>query len=122
MPLGKAALQYFEDLHGEIFRGGYELGEFLQRIQIREVVAREHFLFDETVESDEVADHAVALSDRAANSDLESVVVAVTMRVVALAVGGAVFFGGHFRAVQAVGGGEAVAAGEMGFHDSAFSF
>ncbi len=116
----KATLQYFENLDAEIFRGGHSLGEFLQRIQILEVVAGEHFPFDEAVEIDEVADHAGALVDRAADRDFEGVVVAVSVRIVAFAIGGAVLVVGHLCAVQAVRGGEEVAAGEMGFHDSSF--
>jgi hypothetical protein len=42
---------------------------------------------------------------------------AVTVRVVAFAVSGEIFFRGHFSAMQAVGGGESVAASEMSFHD-----
>jgi len=116
MRLLKAPLQYFEDLDAEIFRGGHSLGEFFQRIQILEVVAREHFLFDETVEIDQIADHSGAGVEGAADADLEGVVVAVSVRVVAFAVGSMVFVGGHFRAMQAVRGGEAIAAREMGFH------
>src|SRR5579863_9363928 len=113
MRLLEAALQYFVDLDREVFRGGYEFGEFLQGIQVLQVIAGEHFPFNKTVEIDEVADHAGAGVDRAADGDFEGVVVAVAVRVVALAVGGDVFLGGHLRAVQAVRRREVVAAGEM---------
>jgi hypothetical protein len=116
MRLLKAALQYFEDLDGEIFRGGHFLGEFLQGIQILQIVAGEHFPFDEAVEIDEVADHAGGGIDGAADGDFEGVVVTVSVRVVAFAVSGDVFFGGHVGAMQAVRGREAIAAGEVSFH------
>ena len=60
--------------------------------------------------------------DLAADGDFEGVVVAVSVGVVAFAVGGEIFFGGHFGAVQAVRGGEAVAAGEVSFHDQLLAF
>src|SRR5579863_3809138 len=112
----EAAVQYFKDLDAEIFRGGHSLREFLQRIQILQIVARHYFLFDETVEIDQIADHASALIDLAADGDFESVIVAVSMRIVTFAIGGAILFRGHGGAVQPVRGGEAIAAGEMSFH------
>ena len=51
-------------------------------------IAGEHFPFDESVEIDEVADHAGGGIDRAADGDFEGVVVAVSVGVVAFAVGG----------------------------------
>ena len=64
MRVGKAALQYFEDFDAQIFRSGHKCGEFLQRIQILQIIARDHFPFDKTIEIDEVADHAGAVVDR----------------------------------------------------------
>ncbi len=112
----EAALQYFEYLDREVFRGGHTMGEFLQRIQVIQVVTREHFPFDEAVEIDEIADHTCAWIDRAADGDFESVVVSVAVRVVALAVGREIFFERHLGAVETVRRREVVAASEMGFH------
>ena len=78
-------------------------GEFLQHIQILEMVAGEHLFFDEAVEIDEIEDHAGVLVNRAADGNFQRVVVAMSVRVVALAVGGEILGGGHFCAVQAVG-------------------
>jgi hypothetical protein len=63
------------------------------------VEAGEHFPFNEAVEIDEVADHAGALVDRAADGDFESIVVAVSVGVIALAIGSAVLFSGHLGAM-----------------------
>jgi hypothetical protein len=112
----EATLQYFEDLDSKIFRGGHGLGEFFQGIQILKVETKEHFPFDEAVEIDEVADHASSLIDLAAHRDFERVVVAMSVGVVALAVGREIFGRRHVGAVEPVRGREAVAAGEMGFH------
>ena len=118
MRQSEAALQYFEDLNREIFRGGHKLVKFLHRIQILQVIPREHFPFDDAVEIDQIADHARALVHRAADGHFERVIVAVPVRVVAFAIGGEILFGGHLGAVQAVRGGEMIAAGEMGFHEA----
>src|SRR5208282_1817212 len=116
MRLLKATLQYFEDFDGEIFRGGHKLGEFLHRIQILQVIAGEHFPFDESIEIDQVADHAGSGIDRAADRDFEVVVVAVPVGVVAFSVGGKILGSGHVGAVQAVRCRETVAAGEVSDH------
>jgi hypothetical protein len=117
MRFSEAALQYFEYLDTEVFCGRHDLGEFLQHIQILQVVAGDHFPFDNSVEIKQVADHSGLIVDLAAYGDFKSVVVAVSVGIVAFTVGGLIFVGGHARTVQAVRGGEAVAAGEMGFHD-----
>ena len=117
MRVGEAALQYFKDLNREIFGGRYKSGELLQCIQIRQVEAGKHFRCDESVEIDEITDHTSGVVDWAADRDLEGVVVAVSVRVIALAVSNAVFVGRHLGAMQAVRGGEAVTAGEVSFHD-----
>ncbi len=114
----EAALQFFEDLDGKIFRGGHKLAKFLHGIQVLQVITREHFPFDDAVEIHQIADHARGLVDRAADGHLERVIVAVPVRVVAFAVSGKIFFGGHVRTMQPVRRGEVVAASEMGFHEA----
>ena len=46
----KAALQYFVDLHAQIFRGGHAAAEFRQRVQVHVLVARQDFALHEAVE------------------------------------------------------------------------
>src|SRR5450755_16053 len=118
MRVVKATLQYFEDLHRKIFRGGHLLSEFLQGIQILQMIAGEHFPFDKTVEIDQIAEHASALVNLATHGDFECIVVAVSVRIVALAISHAIFVGGHLRTVQPVRGGESITASEMRFHES----
>src|SRR5215469_4476416 len=111
-----AALQYFEDPDAEVFGGRDVFCELRQGVEILKVIVSQHFPFHKTVEIDEVADHAGLLIDRAADRDLEMIVVSVTVGVVAFAIGGLVLGGGHLIAVQPVRGGEKIAAGEMGDH------
>ena len=87
MRMGEATVHYFVDLNTKIF-GGRNFGrEFLQGVQILVIVAGEHFPFDEAVQISEVADHAGFFVDMTADGYLDCVVVAVTMGVVAFAVG-----------------------------------
>ena len=118
MRLLEAALQYFVDLDAEIFRSRHGSGEFLQCIQILQVVAGEQFPFDESIKIDEVADHSGRGIDLAADCDFQGVIVSVSVRVVAFAVGREIFFRGHGFAVQPMGGGEQIAAGEVGDENS----
>ena len=115
--MGERALQYFKDLDAEIFRSRHGFREFLQGIQIFQVVAGEHFLLHALIEIDQVADHTRALIDLAADCYLEHVIVAVSVGIIALAVGRLVFAGGHLLVVQAVRGREEIAASEVGFHE-----
>ena len=95
MSVGERGLQYFKDLDAQIFRRGYGFREFLQRIQIFQVIAREHFPFQALIEIDEVADHARALIDLAADCNLKHIIVAVSVRIIALAVSSLVFVDRH---------------------------
>ena len=116
MRVREGALQYFEDPDAEILCSGHFFAEIFHRVQVLKVIAGEDFPFDAGVEIDEVADHAGGEVDRAADGDFEGIVVSVSVRVVALAVGGEVLSRGHFRAVEAMRGGEAIAAGEVSDH------
>ncbi len=112
----EAALHYFVNLNAEIFGGRDLLGEFRQHVQVLVAVAGEHFAFDEAIEIGEVADHASFLVDWAADCYFDGVVVAVAIAIITFAVGALIFFCRHRFAVEAVRGGEEVAAGEVGFH------
>jgi hypothetical protein len=118
MSVAEAALQYFEDLHTQVFRRGDVPGELLQRIQVLQVVPGEQFPFDKTIEVDQVADHASAVVHLPADRYLQDIVVSVSMGIIALPVDDAVFFDGEFVAVQAVGSGETVAPREVSLHAS----
>src|SRR5258708_2872040 len=118
MSVAEAPLQYFEDLYTEIFRGRDVPGELLQRIQVLQVVVGQHFFFDKTIQVDQVADHASAIVHRAAHRYFQSVVVSVSMGIIAFSIDGAIFFGREFAAVQAVRSGKSVTPGEMRFHAS----
>src|ERR1035438_412552 len=82
------------------------------------IVAIEDLISHETVEVDEVADHSGLSADLSADCDFDRVVVAVSVRIIALAIRGAVFGLRHLVAMQAVRGGEHVAAGKVGLHGS----
>ncbi|MCU1304774.1 MAG: hypothetical protein JWQ87_5058 [Candidatus Sulfotelmatobacter sp.] len=116
----EAAVHYFVDLDTEVLGGGNLLGEFRQHVQVFVAVAGKDFPFDEAIEIGEIADHAGVLVDGAADRHFDSVVVAVSVGVVALAVGGLILFWRHRFAVQAVRGGEEISTGEVGFHDFSF--
>ena len=115
MCLGELALQNIIDDGTEIFRGGHGICEFRTRIKVLQIESGDDGTVYALVQIDEIADHSV-LVYLASDGDFENVVMPVAIGVVALAVGCAVLFLGHPLAVQAMGCGEAEAAGEMGFH------
>ena len=112
----EATLQYFEDADAKIFCSRHNFSEFFPHIQILEVKAGEHFPFNKTVEVHKVADHASSGVYRTADGHFKGIVVSVAVRIVALAVDGAVLGLRHIFAVQAMRSGKAVAAGEMSNH------
>ena len=71
---------------------------------------------DEPIEINQITDHAGLVVDPTADGDFDRVVVPMSVGVIAFSVGVAVFFLGHFVAVQAMRRGEHVATGEVGFH------
>ncbi len=100
--------------YGEIFRGWDNGGEEGKGVEVLVVEGFEEVRVGEGVEVCEVGDHAGGGIDRAAEGDFDDVVVAMAVRVIALAEGLAILFGGEAVGVEAVGGGEVIAAGEMG--------
>jgi hypothetical protein len=116
MGVREAALQYFVDCQAEIFGRRYALPEFGQCIEVHMFVARQDFARHETVQDRQIADHARARIHRTADRDFQRVVMTVAVRIVALAVGGAVLLGRHFLAVQPVRSGKPVSPGEVCFH------
>lgn len=118
MSLPEAALQYFKDLHTKIFGSRHVSGEFLQRIQILQVVPGEQFPLDKAIKVDQIADHASVLVHWPADRYFQDIVVSVSMGIITFPVNGAIFFGREFLAVQAVGSGESVAPCEVSLHAS----
>src|SRR5579863_8366369 len=95
MSVRERPLQYFEDLDAQIFRSGHSFREFLQGIQILKVIAQEHFPLHALIEIDEIAYHSRALINWAADADFEPVIVAVSVRIIAFAIGSQVLFRRH---------------------------
>ncbi len=102
MSVREATLQNLEDFDTQIFCSRHNLSKFLNHIQILQVIAVQHFPFDKAVQICQIANHAGARLDGAADRDFERVIVTVAMRIVALAVRSTIFFGGHLGAVQPV--------------------
>ena len=67
----------------------------------------------EAIQIDQITDHSGLVVDGAADGDFDHVIVAVSVGIVALAVGRAVFFRRHGVAMQAMRGGKQVAAGQI---------
>ena len=108
-------IQKIEYDGAEVLRCGHRVRKFPTHIQILEIEFGYNLAVHAFVQIDQVADHAV-LVYVAAKRDLQDVIVPVAVRVIALAVGGAVLGVRHVLAMQPVRGREPIAAGEMGFH------
>ena len=70
------------------------------------------------IQINQVADHAGPGIDPARHRDLHGIIVAVTVRIVALAIDGLVLRGGHFIAMQPMRSREQVTSCQVGFHSS----
>ena len=70
------------------------------------------------IEIHQIANHAGTGIDSARNRDLHGIIVAVTVRIVALAIDGLVLRGRHFLAMQPVGRREQIPSCEVGLHAS----
>ena len=81
-------------LYRKVFCRWNKIAEGVKCIQVHEIKAVEQICLCECIELAEVADHAGNGVDGTADGDLDDVVVSVAVGVVALAVGGAVFFVG----------------------------
>ena len=115
MCLAEVSLQNVKNDGTKILRRRYGIGKFRLHIQIFQVEFGYNVLMDTLVQFDEAADHAIFI-DLAANCNFEDVVVPMPVRVIALAVNRPALRLRHLIAVQAVRGGEAVPAIEIGFH------
>src|SRR5271163_3649019 len=101
---------------GEILGGRDAVLEAREGVQIGVVEAIEEMGAGEGIEIGQIAEHSGERVELAAEGDLDRVVVAVTVRVVALAEDGAVALGIVGRGVQAMRGTEVIAAGEIDLH------
>jgi hypothetical protein len=115
MCLVEFALQNIVNNRTEIFCRGHGIREFRPGIQILKIEASDNFALHTFIEINQIADHAVFIH-LPADRDLEDVVVSVAVRIIALAVNGAVLRVGHLLAVQAMRSRETVAAMEVSFH------
>src|SRR5437879_2131822 len=116
MCLTELALQNIVDDGAKVLGCGYGLGKFWPHIEILQIETSDNFPLHTFVQINQIADHARTLIHLPAEGDFERVVMPVSMRIIALAVGHAIFFAGHRIAVQAVRGGEAITTTQMGLH------
>ncbi len=79
--------QYLLNPDREIFRGWNDGAEILKLIQILMIEAVEHFAGDHRVQRGQIADHSGFRRDGAADRDLKKIIVAVSVGMVALAIG-----------------------------------
>ncbi len=82
------------------------------------VVAFEDLGAHEAIQIDQIADHAGLLIDRSTDGYFDGVVVTVSVGIIALAIGRAVFFLRHFVAMQAVRRRKHVSPGQVRLHAS----
>src|SRR3954452_18248935 len=118
MSFAESTLQNIVNGGAQVLGCGNQFGELGKRIEVLVIKDLEDFAFHEAVEVEEIADHTGLRLDVAADRDLESVVVAVSIRIVAFAVGDGVFRIGHAIAMQTMGGAEAISPCEIGLHSS----
>ena len=93
----------------KIFRRGYGIRKFRPIIQILQVEKGYNFPLDTAIEIDQIADHAIRVN-LPADRNLKHVIVPMPVRVVALAISGAVLLLRHLIAMQAMRCREAVTA------------
>jgi hypothetical protein len=96
----EGSLQNIVNGLAQVLSGGNAPRELFQTIQILQVEAIQYLTLNRAIKIDEIADHASAFIYRPANGHFESVVVAMSVRVVALAVSGHVLLAGHGIAMQ----------------------
>ena len=102
MSVGKTTLQNIVDEGAQVLGRGNCLAKFGHRIQILEVETVQDFVFNKRVEIGEIADHAGTFIYRATDCYLQRVVVAVTIRIIALSVRRLILLFRHRVAVQAM--------------------
>ena len=86
----KTLLQIVVDDLAEIFGRRDQREKLFQRVEVRVIEALQHGAFDGVIKISKVADHPGFRIDLAADGHVQGIIVAVPMRVVALAVNGAV--------------------------------
>src|SRR5216683_1043361 len=111
MCLIELALQNIVDNGAKVLGRGHGFGEFWPHIEILQIETSDNFPPYTFVQINQVADHSRTLIHLPAYRDFERVVMPVSMRIIALAVGRLVLRLRHPLTVQPVRGGETVAAG-----------
>ena len=101
------------DLYGKVFRGRNQVAKNFQRVQVGRIEPVEQVCSRERIQIAQVADHSGFRVDGAAERDLDDVVVPVPVRIVALAVDGAIVVRGEGVRVQPVRRAEVIAAREV---------
>src|SRR5689334_13918429 len=109
---GKLALQNIIDNRAKIFRGWYRIPKLSAGVQILDIKAFEDVAPDALVKIDEIADHACVSVHLTADGDFKRVIMPVTVRVVAFAVGCPIFFGRHLLAMQAMRSRKSITTGQ----------
>ena len=103
MRVGEAALHYFVDLDAEVFGGGDFASEGIYFfVKIAPSKRRQNLLFGETIQRCQVDRAPCNGVHRAAHQQLYFIVMAVTMRIIALAIKSAVFRIAQGRGVEPV--------------------
>src|SRR6266568_7400805 len=114
----EAALQNLVDFGAQVLSGRHRIAKLIQAIQVGDPETLQDVAIHEHVQAGKIADHSAAGIHLTANGYLQSVVVPVTVGIVALAVNFLVLLRRKLIAVQAMRSREPVAPGEISLHSS----
>src|SRR5215471_12444598 len=114
--VAKPFLHQVVESHAHIFRGGHRRLELRQRIQVLVVQAFQYVVLHKGVQVGQIADHPCLSIHRTSHGNLQRIVVAMAVRIIALAVHSLVFLRRHGIAMQAVRSGKPVAPCQISFH------
>src|SRR3954470_20061997 len=118
MSVAEAALQQIEDNNCKVFSRRNNVAEFRRSIQILVVETLENLRLHMSVKIDKIAYHAGRRIDFSADRDLDRVIVAVPMWVIALPVDRSILLFAERIVVEAMRRGDPVPACEVGLHQS----
>src|ERR1039457_42307 len=91
----ESTLHDFVDRDAKIFSSRHLTREFGKQVQILMIVAFENFAVHKSIEIRQIAYHPGLVTDRPADRDFDHVVVPVSVGIIALAIGRAVFLLRH---------------------------
>ena len=118
MSAGEATLQNIVDHGAQVLRGGNSFGKLRKQIEVLAIKPFDDLRVHEAIQLDQVANHARTFIHRPADCDLQPVVMAVSVGIIAFAISGRVLRGRHAVAVQAVRGREPVTPRQIRLHAS----